>query len=188
MIGGLKGTINHKEVDFLIVNVSGVGYKVYVPLEVAADASIGDEISLWTYLAVRENALDLYGFADTESQHFFEQLIGISGIGPKGALGILSIAPVPTLKSAIAAGDMSYLTKVSGIGRKNAEKIVLELKDKLVVTESTPELKDDTDTIEALAALGYNRKEARDALSQVDENVEGASNKITAALKILGSK
>ena len=173
---------------FVVLNVAGVGYKVYVPIETAGGASVGDEISLWTHLVVRETALDLYGFEDRESVDFFELLIGVSGIGPKGALGILSIAPVSSLKDAISAGETSYLTKVSGIGKKNAEKIVLELRDKVgLATSSGEELRAGSDAIEALMALGYTQKESREALKIVPDEATNTSDKVTAALKVLGN-
>jgi len=126
-------------------------------------------------------------FAELE---FFETLIQISGIGPKGGLGIMSVAPLDTLKKAIASGGTSYLTKVSGIGRKTAEKIILELRDKLsakgVTVAGIPELKEESDALDALVALGYSQFEARDTLSSVPEEIRGASERVKAALKRLG--
>ncbi|CAN5144082.1 hypothetical protein BH11PAT3_BH11PAT3_0760 [soil metagenome] len=120
MIGTLKGTIQHKDLTSLIVDVGGVGYKVSVTAESIVDALPGEPVFLWTYLAVRETALDLYGFNDREALNIFELLITISGIGPKTALGIMNVATPSMLRQAVAEDDTSYLTRVSGIGKKNA--------------------------------------------------------------------
>jgi Holliday junction DNA helicase RuvA len=142
----------------------------------------------WTYLVVREDALDMYGFTDQTEVNFFELLIGVSGIGPKSALAILSLAPPETLRKAITSGDTGYLTKVSGVGRKSAEKIVLELRDKLGAID-LPGLREDlereSDSIEGLQALGYSLREAREALRKVPDNVTDPSERIRQALKSL---
>jgi len=190
MIAQLTGLIVKKQENAVILNVSGVGYKVHIGKETrAALRGIGEEASLWTHLSVRETSLDLFGFLEHKDLAFFELLIAISGIGPKSALAILDVADVDTLQSAIRAGESTYLTKVSGIGRKNAEKIILELKDKLGVEMG---MKDDTmvqeeiDTLDALSALGYSTREARDALKQVPKDVEGTNERLREALKFLG--
>ena len=131
MIAQLTGIVAHRDKSSIILDVKGVGYRIFVSsgtLEQLHRQKEGS-VSFFTHLSVRENALDLYGFLEQEELHFFEMLISISGIGPKSALGILSIADVETLKQAISSGDSSYLTKVSGIGTKIAKKIVLELND-----------------------------------------------------------
>ncbi len=169
-----------------------MGYKVFCSPEVLALQSLGAQSSLWTYTAVRETALDLYGFATTDELGFFELLLDVSGIGPKSALSILSVASIDTLKTAIATGDTSYLNKVSGIGRKTAEKIVIELRDKLHAhkgEDGTPStLRSESDVVEALKTLGYSQNEARDALKEVPRSVEGTNARIKEALKILGNK
>ncbi len=187
MIGTISGKIRHKEVNSLIVNVGGVGYKVSVPLDITLDAKIGQPISLWTYLAVRETALDLYGFKDKETLDLFELLIGISGIGPKTALGILNVATPAMLRQAVAEEDTSYLTRVSGIGKKNADKIVLELRDKLVTTSADKgmNMRAEGDALEALVSLGYSAHDARNALKKVSKDIENTSERVRQALKIL---
>lgn len=190
MIAQLTGTALHKMTDSVILDVNGVGYKVHTSLDTLTSLNEGSEVSLWTYLAVRENALDLYGFQSEEELNFFELLLGISGIGPKSALGVLSVAPVETLRSAVASGDTTYLTKVSGIGSKTAQKIVLELKDKIGALESESggaARQEESDAIDALKALGYSHSEARNALKKLDESITGTQERIRAALKILGS-
>lgn len=173
----------------MVVDVSGVGYKVFVPTDVALEATLSQPVFLWTYLAVRENALDLFGFLEKETLNTFELLITISGIGPKTALGILNVASPATLRQAVATGDTSYLTRVSGIGKKNAEKIVLELKDKLKVTQEDRGVdgRSEGDALEALVSLGYSERDSREALKKVPKETTGASERVKAALKLLSN-
>lgn len=178
MIGHLKGTIIHQDLKTVILDVGGVGYKIHT--NGAGLDSESKEVSFWTYLAVRENALDLYGFKTKEELDFFELLLTVSGIGPKSAMAILSVASPTTLKQAIASEDSSHLTKVSGIGKKNADKIVLELKGKIgdFVYDGVSSSLDD-DAIEALKALGYSERDAREALKKVPSADEAGGSKNT---------
>src|SRR3989344_3750372 len=151
----------------------GGGKRDIAPRALRSKASIesmGSAIKVWTHLHVRETDMELYGFSAYAEMQFFEVLIGISGIGPKSALGILGIAPLDTLKRAIAAGESAYLTKVSGIGKRMAEKIIVELRDKLggaAMPEGVrTELAADADVLDALIAMGYSQREAREALSR----------------------
>jgi len=189
MIAKITGKIADRGDDFLIIDVSGVGYKVFVSNNTLTEVSSGDAVQLWTHLVVRENILDLYGFSNKEERRFFELLIGISGIGPKGALAIISLAPVETLEKAISAEDSSYLTKVSGIGKKNAQKIILELKDKMFKNQDGVGvgLKEEAEALEALRALGYGLGDSREALKKGSENISGTNERIREALKILGN-
>ncbi|QSH39153.1 Holliday junction branch migration protein RuvA [Candidatus Kaiserbacteria bacterium] len=185
MIIQLRGTVVGKDPEYIILDVSGVGYKVFVTPETLAHTPEDKEAAVWTHLAVRETSLDIYGFLKREDMLFFELLIGISGVGPKSALSILSLADVTTLTSAISQGDTSYLTKVSGIGAKSAQKIVLELSDKVGALSENPSLKEDADAIDALTAMGYSVSEARTALKAVPKDVEGANARLKQALKAL---
>ena len=188
MIGSLKGKIVLKTDKSLIIETGGVGYKVSVSPDVLSKTSkIGDEVFLFIHTHVREDALDLYGFLNLEDLNFFEMLLNVSGIGPRSALAILGVATIETLRRAIGTGDTSYLTKISGIGRKTAEKIVIELRDKIGEEKSGTSLQGELDALEALKSLGYSQNEARDALKKVpaDTNTNG---KIREALKILGGK
>lgn len=169
--------------------MGGIGFKVFATIETKEIAVKGNSISLFTHLVVREDALDLYGFITEDELKFFEMLINISGIGPKTALNVLSISSVPALKRAISDGDTSHLIKVSGIGKKVAEKIVLELKDKFeneVKDENNISLRDELDAIEALKALGYSQNESRNALKEVSKDITKTGERIKAALKMLG--
>jgi len=134
--------------------------------------------------------MSMYGFLERQELELFEMLIGVSGIGPRSALQIMGLAGVETLKKAISSEDTSYLTKVSGIGRKTAEKIVLELKDKMGSAGGAHhgELKEESDAVEALKSLGYSQSEAREALKRVGEKIKGTSGRIKEALKILGNR
>ena len=131
MISSVSGEIKYIGEDFLEIVSGSTGYKVFSTSNTLGAYSLGQNVEIFTYLYVRENSLDLYGFNTREERDFFEVLIGISGIGPKGAIGILSAAPLDLLKKAIASGDTSILTRVSGIGQKTASRIIIELKDKL---------------------------------------------------------
>ncbi len=187
MIAHLSGLLAFRGTKHLIINVGGVGYKVSVSLETAKTLpKKGESIELFTHLAVRETALELYGFATMSELEMFEMLIGISGIGPRSALGVLSVAPLDSLKRAIASGETVYLTKISGIGRKTAEKIMLELKDKLGGVDGVTISSEESDALDALVSLGYNVREARDALHKLPRDIESIDGKIKEALKMLG--
>ena len=190
MIGSISGKIILKTEKFLIVEASGVGYKISVSSDTLSKAKrAGEETMLWTHTHVREDILDLYGFSEYAELEFFEMLISVSGIGPKGALAILGVTSLETLRKAIGTGDTSYLTKISGIGKKTAEKIVIELRDKmedkLKNEEGGSSLSDELDALEALKSLGYSQHEAREALKKVSHGID-TNAKIREALKILG--
>lgn len=190
MIGHLEGTVKEVRAGFVILSAGGVGYKVAATNATLKGLARGASTALWTHLAVREDALDLYGFSEESDLRFFELLLTVAGIGPRSALGILDIAPVETLQSAIASGNDSYLTKVSGVGKKTAAKIVFELKDK-VGAASEQEARaqaGDEDALEAMRALGYTLHESREALRKVPAEIEKSSERLREALKILGKK
>jgi Holliday junction DNA helicase RuvA len=192
MIGSIRGQIVLKTEKFLIVETSGVGYKISVSPDALSKAPrVNEKIFLFIHTHVREDSLDLYGFLEYKELEFFEMLINVSGIGPKGALAILGITTIDTLVRAIGTGDTSYLTKISGIGKKTAEKIVLELRDKMKEKMSGEEgqgsLQGEMDALEALKTLGYSQNDAREALKQVSPDSD-TNTKIREALKILGNK
>ena len=187
MIGSLRGRIALKTDKFLILETGGVGYKVSVSPDVLSKASkAGEELFLHVHTHVREDAMDLYGFLSLEDLEFFEMLLGVSGIGPRSALAILGIASIETLRRAISTGDTSYLTKISGIGRKTAEKIVIELRDKIGEEKEGASLQEELDALEALKSLGYSQNEAREALKKVPDGT--TNTRIREALKVLGGK
>ena len=188
MIARISGTIIHTDTNFTVIETGGVGYKIWVTGNTLSTLS-KETASLWTHLAVRENSHDLYGFISREELVFFELLITISGIGPKTALGILNVASLETLRQAVTQGNTAHLTKVSGIGKKNAEKIVLELQGKLgaYIPEEGYTLKEEEDAVEALMSLGYSQKETRDALKQIDKDIQGTGDRVKQALKFLNT-
>lgn len=195
MIGSIKGKIILKTDKFIIVETAGVGYKINISPDTFSKLSAprkssgqnNTEMLFWIHTHVREDILDLYGFLNREELEFFEMLINVSGIGPKGALGILGIASIETLKKAIGTGDTAYLTKISGIGRKTAEKIVIELRDKMETSKTGTSLQGELDALEALKSLGYSQGEAREALKKVSSETD-TNTKIREALKILANK
>lgn len=188
MIGHLEGIVKKVSAGTVIVSCGGVGYKVAATKETLARLRKDEAAALWTHLAVREDSLDLYGFLREEELHFFGLLLTVSGIGPKSALAILDIATTDALRSAISAGSASYLTKVSGIGKKTAEKIILELRDKVGAAESgsAAALSGDEEAMEAMRSLGYSAQEARDALRNVPSEITKPGERLRAALKSVG--
>lgn len=188
MIARLKGTVIDREERSVVIDVNGVGYEVSVTSHTAEGLREGAEATLWTHLAVREDAHSLYGFPTKDELGFFELLVSsVSGIGPKTALGILNVSSVQNIRKAVSTGDTSHLTKVSGIGKKMADKIVLELKGKFEAEDSAGvSLRDEVDALEALKALGYGHKESREALKEVDPSVSDTGERVKRALKILG--
>ena len=192
MIGSIRGKIILKKEKFLIVETGGVGYKISIlPDTFSKTHKTDTEIFLFIHTHVREDVLDLYGFLDYQELEFFEMLINVSGIGPKGAIAVLGVTTIETLKRAVSTGDTAYLTKISGIGKKTAEKIILELRDKIADKmkgeKEGGSLQGELDVLEALKSLGYSQNEAREAMKKVPH--EGNTNtKIREALKILGGK
>jgi Holliday junction DNA helicase RuvA len=188
MIGSLRGKVALKTEKFILVETCGVGYKVFVSPDILSKPHKKDEeVFLFVHTHVREDVLDLYGFLDQKELDFFEMLLGVSGIGPRSALAILGIASIETLRKAIGTGDTSYLTKISGIGRKTAEKIVIELRDKIGEEKGGASLQGELDALEALKSLGYSQNEAREALKKCPTDIN-TNAKIREALKILGGK
>lgn len=194
MIKQIRGTVAGIRDQLVIVDVNGVGYGVHTPHN-TAQFLLDDTVCFHTHLAVRENALDLYGFLDLESLRVFELLIELPKIGPKSALQILSQADIYLLQEAVSKNDAAYLSKLSGIGKKSAEKIVTGLQDKLlpnpVASVDTGTLPDDhfvNDTIDALVALGYPWSEARKTVRQLMDNNDHSDSFQTLlqqALKVL---
>ncbi|MFA6397624.1 MAG: Holliday junction branch migration protein RuvA [Candidatus Paceibacterota bacterium] len=191
MISRIEGKLILKTEKIAVIDVSGVGYKINIGIDTFSHLKDkeGQNLAFWTHLAVKEDSMELYGFEDREQLQFFEMLLNVSGIGPKSAISIIGIGSIESLKKAIGSGDASYLNKVSGIGKKIAEKIIFELKDKLNTygyeSGQKAELQSESDAVEVLRSLGYGMSEARDALKKVSPEIEGISAKIKEALKIL---
>ena len=192
MLSHLKGKVIFSGEKFVILEVNSVGYKIFLIPEIFKIIKDQEIVSLWVHLSIRETSQELYGFLEYSELEFFEMLIKISGVGPKSALGVLAVAPLDTLKRAISTNNVSYLTKVSGIGKRIAEKIVLELRGKLEQLEETGErnilLQEDDDVLEALQSLGYSLYEARSTLKEIPEDITGTDKRIKEALKIMGGQ
>lgn len=191
MLAWLSGKIKSKGAGFIIIEANNVGYKVFISPVVYADLASGQLIDLYTHQYVREDVLDLYGFKTIAELELFELLLSISGIGPKSALGVLSISKVSDIKDSIARGDSALLTKVSGIGRKTAERVILELREKIGQTDvalgkSGKGALGSGDEIDALMALGYSLVQARQALQAVDSSIKDSGERIKQALRKLG--
>lgn len=190
MIRQLTGTLAAIQPGTIVLDVNGVGYLVAVS-EQPSNAKIGSELVLHTYLAVRETALDLYGFKTLDELEIFELLLTIPKVGPKSAMQIMSQADIELLKKAVLDDDSSYLSKLSGIGKKTAEKIVNELRDTFadrfaVPTSSGGATNSQTsDVIDALVSLGYPLVDARKAAQSLPENLS-TNEAVTAALRQLG--
>lgn len=188
MIARIEGPVSFIGEDSVVISACGVGYQVFATPDTLTRLIPGEVAGLYTYLSVRETALELFGFSSMAERLLFEMLLSVSGIGPRSALAILSLADPGTITGAIAKGNSAYLTTVSGIGRKTAEKIVVELRDKvgnLSLSEGDGG-ENDFDAIEALRSLGYTAQESRDALRLVPPEVLGTGKRITEALKHLG--
>ncbi len=188
MIARLTGTVVDTRLTHIILDVGGVGYSVAIRL--TSHFAVGDRITLHTHLAVRENAQDLYGFLTEDELTMFEHLIKLPKIGPKSAMQILSQAELDLLKQAVMQNDPTYLSKMSGIGKKSAEKIVLGLKDIFESNDfefSHGEGGPDADTIDALIALGYSQKDAREALQKLPPDITDTNERIKQALRVVGS-
>ena len=192
MIGKLTGTYGGTTAEgAVVIEVGGVGYVARVPqfaIEHLKATTL--PVSLYIHTAVREDAIDLYGFTAEDELLFFKQLMSVSGIGPKTAIGILNVADVATLRRNIAAGDAAGLTKIFGIGKKSAERIVVELRDKLALEQTArgdsggTGNSTDSEVLEALVALGYSASEARAAIKSLPKT-GSVQEKIAAALKNL---
>lgn len=191
MISHIKGKIILKKDKFIVVSTGSIGYKIFT---LSSSKEVGEDVEFFTYLNVREDALTLYGFPNFEDLELFESLISVSGIGPKTALGALSLADSRTIKIAIAKEDSSILTRVSGIGKKTAERIILELKDKFTISdvdrsaEKDKEISDHSDAFEALVSLGYSSFHAKKALSEIPPEIKDVGERVKMALKELGRK
>jgi Holliday junction DNA helicase RuvA len=190
MIAKLKGTIEFLRGNYAVVDVGGVGYKVFVTLHTFGSIAGKTEIELYTHTYVREDTLALYGFLEIDELEMFELLISISGIGPKAAMSILAIANPKTIRTAILNDDESILTRVSGIGKKIAQRVILELKNKVadMPAYEKNQISEETDVLEALVAMGYSISESREAIKNVSSDVKDVGEKVKLVLKSLAKK
>ncbi|MDP2598768.1 MAG: Holliday junction branch migration protein RuvA [Candidatus Liptonbacteria bacterium] len=208
MIYSISGKLTAKGAHFAVVDVAGIGLKVFasgrtlgalpaVGVNVRPSEERGStertsaNVKFFTHLHVREDSLDLFGFLGAEELDFFELLISVSGVGPKSALSVMDVAELKNLSAAIKEGRPDLLTRASGIGRKTAERIILELRTKVSAEKSgvtVGKMDTDVDLVETLVGLGYRREQAKSALQKVDEKIIDLEDRLKAALKILGNK
>lgn len=197
MISYIKGNLETKNIDSIVVDVGGIGYKIYMSAtSIDRIGEINNTVKVYTYMRVREDDVSLFGFCTNEELKMFEQLIGVSGIGAKVALTILSNISPSSFALAIISGDVNVLKGLPGIGAKTAQRMILELKDKMdtqnaIETENLPIkniVKDDKkrDAIEALQVLGYARKDIELAISKLDTQDMTVEGIIKQGLKYLG--
>ena len=195
MIASIRGSLLFIGVDHAVIETGGVGFLVYAPRNVlGALGEIGSEVRLYTHLHIREDILALYGFASSDQRHLFETLLGVSGIGPKVALSLLSSGPADELRATIAGGDTTRLSKVPGIGKKTAERLVLELRGKLdlkglpAVAGATPALMAvNAELAEMLVSLGFSSGEASAAIGALPADAPASiEERLRMALRYLG--
>jgi len=192
MIGRLRGKVWDNQGERLVLDVQGVGYELMVPYPLLAKVQPGQDVLLYTKLIPKEDELSLYGFASNREKQLFEQLLGVSGIGPKGALALLSTLGADEAAAAIAGENVQVLTKVPGIGKKTAQRLVLELKEKFQglsetsASAATGLSASRADSLETLLALGFSLDEARRALAEVlKQGTDGTEAEVRAALRLL---
>lgn len=191
MIAHIKGKVEEKfGLNGLIIDVNGVGYEMLVPTPDFENVNLGEEKKFFTYHQVRENAEELYGFSSLTAKKIFELLISVQGVGPKAGIAIMSLAEAEEVRNAIANADTAFISKATGVGKKSAERVIVDLKDKVgipsrygateVAAKST--LAEPDEALDALIALGFPLKEATAALEKVDNNLP-VEERIKLALK-----
>jgi Holliday junction DNA helicase RuvA len=194
MIASLKGKLESLGSDFAVINVGGIGLQVYIPTSTLSTlGSVGGDVKLYTHLHLREDNATVYGFVSTEELELFKALINVSGLGPKMALAMLSAMDIEQLTMAIATGNAELLTGIPGIGKKMANRLVLELKDKIgagLITAPASQLaEENADVLAALTSLGYSASEATRALASLPRDQElSLEEKVKLALAYFGGK
>lgn len=190
MISYLSGTIQFKGLNYIIVMTSGgVGYKVFTTSDLISQSNIDKALNIYTYTHIKDDALDLYGLPTLEDLNLFEMLLSVSGIGPKTALAIFGNGKIAKIKEAIVKGDVDFFAGVPRLGRKNSQKIIIELRSKLGklgdidLASESPETKE---IVEALKTFGFNSAEAREAIKSIKDIKGSTSEKIREALRFLG--
>lgn len=188
MIAHVSGILAEKFLNSLVIDVKGVGYEVHVSLLDYEAAAIGEQIKLYTHHHVREQEQNLFGFSSLSAKRLFEMLTGVQGIGPKAALSILSLAPSEQVRSALANGDAGFIQKAVGVGKRSAERVIVDLKDKVGLpsggyeqSKTTPLVIRD-DALDALMALGYSLQDASSALQNIDGDLP-TEDRVRIALK-----
>lgn len=190
MIATLEGKVVEKHGQMVVLEAGGVGYGLYVSFEDFGGLKIGEKARVYIHESIRENTFDLFGFRNQESKNLFEQLVSVKGVGPKMALAILSVAGLQQVRQSIAAGDIKFISQAKGVGRRVAERVVVDLKDKVglaadeTATEflTTPAADPSDEALQGLVALGYSVQDAAEALKKVDKKLTPAE-RIKSALR-----
>ena len=195
MIASLKGIIDNKGSNFIVVDVNGVGYKAYMPSSSIQDLNVGDKIKIYTYLRITQDDMSLFGFLTNEELAMFELLISVGGIGAKSATNILSNIEPSTFAMAVIMSDVNKIKSLPGIGPKTAQRIILELKDKIKndqaidngkgIAEKIELTQVAEDAIDALQVLGYNRRDVEQVMSKIDTTSLTLEDAIKEGLKNL---
>jgi Holliday junction DNA helicase RuvA len=185
MIASLEGLIIEKNGPRLTLEVNGVGYEISMTPQATQAARVGEQRKIYTVHVVREDSQELFGFLEPETRSLFKTLINISGVGPRTALQVLSLGSSSEVMAAIDAGDVTRLSSAPGVGAKTAQKIILELRGKLVQPDG---MAADTDVLEALVGLGYTRNDVTKTLRDLPASTIGTEDRLRAALKMLGKR
>ncbi len=191
MIAHIAGVITEKFLSSVIVDVHGVGYELTVSTPDAESVSVNDQVKFYTYHSIRENGEDLYGFTSLAAKKLFEMLISVNGVGPKAAMSILSLSTPEEVRNAIANDDAAFISKANGVGKKSAERVIVDLRDKVGLPShygrgeafgALPQKGPEDEALDALIALGFPLKEATAALANVDPNLS-VEDRVREALK-----
>lgn len=199
MIYNIRGTLTYTDINYAVVECGGVGFKCFVSMTTLKELpSLGKETNLYTYLAVREDAMDLFGFATQQELDAFKLLITVSGVGPKAAMAVLSVLPPDRLSVAVSSGDVKSIQSAQGVGKKTAERIVLELKDKMLGIapsnaaavqgiQAVATNSDAQEAVEVLVSLGFNQSDAATVVGAMDKGLS-VDDMIRKGLKQLSSQ
>lgn len=199
MIYNVRGTLTYTDINYAVVECGGVGFKCFVSMTTLKELpSLGKETNLYTYLAVREDAMDLFGFATQQELDAFKLLITVSGVGPKAAMAVLSVLPPDRLSVAVSSGDVKSIQSAQGVGKKTAERIVLELKDKMLgiapsnaaavqSIQAVASNSDAQEAVEVLVSLGFNQSDAATVVGAMDKGLS-VDDMIRKGLKQLSSQ
>ena len=189
MISYLKGKVITKNSKTIILLVNGIGYKIFLGENFLSKIQQNDELEIFTYLFWREDKINLYGFGENSQLDFFEKLISVSGVGPRSALHLLDIVGIKQIQQAIFGNKADILTQAKGLGKKTAQRIILELKNKLPNVDeisAIPDIPENAEAVSALINLGYSPSAAREIISQLPPEIKSVGDKVKAALKIIG--
>ena len=188
MIASIQGIVQTKTDDSIIVDVSGIGFQIFVPMQVASGVELAHDVFLHTYFHVRENMMALYGFESLEQRELFLMLLDVNGVGPKASMAVLSTLSIDAVRGAVASEEAALFSRVPGIGKKTAEKILLHLKDKIETAPGevfvTASGTIDTEVLEALTGLGYSVIEAQRAIQSIPKDApKTVEDRLMIALK-----